>query len=210
VLAIIPVNSPSSGKRRLQSLLPAEQRARLVRAMLADVIEACKQAQLVNEVLVVTPEPSLAPFGVEVLGDAGAGHAAAIASALNDPRAAAGALVLMADCPLVRPETLDLLIDEARPLSLCPAQDGGTNALVLRPANVLEPAFGVPDSAAVTIERARRLGIKTAVVDDPLVALDVDRPDDLPRILELGRGTCTHAYLDQTPFVSAEFGARLA
>ncbi len=116
----------------------------------------------------------------------------------------------MADCPLVRPETLDLLIDEARPLSLCPAQDGGTNALVLRPVHVLEPAFGVPDSAAVTIERARRLGIKAAVVDDPLVALDVDRPDDLHRILELGRGTRTHAYLDQAPSVSAEFGARLA
>jgi 2-phospho-L-lactate guanylyltransferase len=210
VLAIIPVNSPSSAKRRLRSLLPADQRAGLVRAMLADVIDACKRAERVSEVLVVTPEPALAPLDVEVLSDRGSGHAAAIAQALADPRAASGALVLMADCPLVRPETLDLVIEEARPLALCPAQDGGTNALALRPANVLEPAFGVPDSAAVTVERARRLGIKAAIIDDPLVALDIDQPDDLQKILELGRGTRTHTYLDQAPLVSAEFGARLA
>jgi 2-phospho-L-lactate guanylyltransferase len=210
VLVIVPVNSPSSAKRRLESLLPSELRADLVRAMLADVVAACKEARSVTGILVVTPDLSLATPGVETLQDPGEGHAAAIATALADPRAASGALVLMADCPLVRPETLDLLSEEARPLALCPAQDGGTNALALSPANALEPAFGIPDSAAVTVERARRLGIRASVVDDPLVALDVDRPDDLNRVLELGRGTSTHAFLDQALAISAEFGARLA
>jgi 2-phospho-L-lactate guanylyltransferase len=208
MLAIVPVDSPSSAKRRLGPLLSAAQRAGLVEAMLADVVEACNRAQSVTTVLVVTPDPALAPAGVDVLIDPGRGHSQAIGRALADPRAAAGAIVVMADCPLVRPETLDLLAAEARPIALCPAQDGGTNALALRPADALEPAFGVKNGALVTIERARRRGFEATVVDDPLVALDVDPPEDVERVLELGHGTATHRFLDQALAVSAELRSR--
>ena len=208
MLAIVPVNSPSSAKRRLGPLLSAAQRAGLVEAMLADVVAACKRAQSIEAVLVVTPDATLAPAGVDVLLDAGRGHSQAIGRALADARAAAGALVVMADCPLVRPETLDLLAAEACPIALCPAQDGGTNALALRPADAVDPAFGIKNGATVTIERARRRGFATAVVDDPLVALDVDRPEDVERVLELGHGTATHRFLDHVLAVSAELRSR--
>jgi 2-phospho-L-lactate guanylyltransferase len=208
VLAIVPVNSPSSAKRRLGPLLSGPQRAALVEAMLSDVVDACKRARSVDAVLVVTPDAALAPAGIDVLVDLGKGHSRAVGLALADPRAAAGALVVMGDCPLVRPETLDLLAAEARPVALCPAQDGGTNALALRPADAVEPAFGVKNGAKVTIERARLLGFEAAVVDDPLVALDVDRPEDVERVLELGHGTATHRFLDQALAVSAELRAR--
>jgi 2-phospho-L-lactate guanylyltransferase len=196
LLAIIPVNSPASAKRRLAPLLRTELRAQLVTAMLADVIEACRESRAVEGVLVVTPDPALAPHGVEVLVDAGRGHAAAVTVALAQCRAD-GALVVMADCPLVRPETLDLLCDSALPVAVAPAQDGGTNAIALRPPDVLEPAFGVLDGAAVLVERAERLGVHVTVVDDPLLALDVDRPEDVERILELGRSTRTGEFLSQ-------------
>ena len=204
MLAVIPVDSPSSAKRRLGSLLSAAQRAGLVEAMLADVVEACERALSIEAVLVVTPDEARAPARIDVLIDAGKGHAQAVGRALADPRAIAGVLVVMADCPLVRPETLDLLAAEARPIALCPAQDGGTNALALRPADAVEPAFGVRDGARVTIERARQLGFEAVVIDDPLVALDVDRPEDVRRALELGQGTHTHRFLDQALAVSAE------
>jgi 2-phospho-L-lactate guanylyltransferase len=194
LLAIIPVNSPASAKRRLAPLLRAELRAQLVSAMLADVVAACAESQSVDAVLVVTPDPELAPEGVEVLVDAGRGHAAAVTVALAQCRAQ-GALVVMADCPLVRPETLDLLCDSAQPVAVAPAQDGGTNAVALRPPDVLEPAFGVLDGAAVLVERAERLGVHVTVVDDPLLALDVDRPEDVERVVELGRSTRTGEFL---------------
>lgn len=174
--------------------------------MLADVVDACAGARSVSEVLVVTPDPGVAPAGTRVLLDAGRGHAAAIALALGQS-AGRDALVVMADCPLVTPASIDALAGAARPIALCPALDGGTNALALRPAGIVEPAFGVPHGAAVLVERARGLGLAAAVVADPLAALDVDTPDDLRRVLELGGGTRTHRLLDRALAASAELEA---
>ena len=81
---------------------------------------------------------------MEVLRDAGTGHADAIALALRDERARAGALVVMADCPLVHAESLDALAAAARPLALAPSRDGGVNALALSAVNGFVPRFGVP------------------------------------------------------------------
>ena len=204
MLAIVPVNSAVSAKRRLAPLLSRAQRAELVSVMLGDVVAACRASTAASGVLVVTPDPSLAPPGTEALADRGGGHAAAIAAALRDPRAAAGAIVVMADCPLVRPETIAELADRARPVALCPAQDGGTNALALRPADAIEPAFGVRGGAAILVARARSRGYEPVVLDDPLVALDVDLPDDVRRLLELGGGTSTARFLDRCLAVPAE------
>lgn len=169
--------------------------------MLADVVAACNRARHVEEVVVVSPDPRLAPPGTATLRDPGRGHAAAIAQALASCRRP-GALVVMADCPLVRPETLDALCEGARPVALAPAQDGGTNALALRPPDAVEPAFGLPRGAALTVERARALGYEATVVDDPGLALDVDVPEDARRVLELGHGTRTHALLDRVLSIS--------
>jgi 2-phospho-L-lactate guanylyltransferase len=206
-LAIIPANAPAAAKRRLEPLLAPDGRAELVRAMLADVVAACKRARLVESVQIVTPDPALAPRGTDVVVDPGRGHAAAIATALASCRAR-GAVVVMADCPLVRPETIDALCEAARPVALCPAQDGGTNALALRPPDALEPAFGLPGGAALTVARARAAGFEAVVIDDPLVALDVDHPDDVQRVLDLGAGTHTRALLDAVLGCAAGSSAR--
>jgi 2-phospho-L-lactate guanylyltransferase len=205
VLAIIPVNSPSSAKRRLAPLLTARQRAALVEAMLADVVAACKATAAVERVLVVTPDSTLAPPDTDLLVDVGRGHAAAIAEGLRQCRSD-GALVVMADCPLVRHETLDLLCDAARPVALAPAQDGGTNAVALRPHDVVEPAFGIPRGAAVLTRRGRHLGLEVSIVDDPLLALDVDTPADVERVLDLGPSTRTATFLDSVLALPAELG----
>ena len=64
LLAIIPVNSPASAKRRLAPVLRAELRARLVTAMLADVVAACEESRSVESILVVTPEITYLPEGM--------------------------------------------------------------------------------------------------------------------------------------------------
>jgi len=89
--------------------------------------------------------------------------------------------VVMADCPLVRPESLDALAAAARPLALAPSRDGGVNALALRALNGFVPPFGVP--VEETLDAARAAGLEPAVVDDPLLALDVDRPEDYEAML---------------------------
>ena len=184
MLAIVPVKGLESGKSRLAPVLSSGERAELVLRMLDFVLEACSQSAAIQRTLVVTPDGRIAR-GDDILIDDGVGHARAIRTALLDRRAATGAIVVMADCPLVVPEALDRLADAARPVALAPAEDGGLNALALARSNLFDPAFGVPDAARVTAERARAAGIEPTVVDDPLLAFDVDRPSDLARLRTL-------------------------
>ena len=190
MLAIVPVNAPGEATRRLAPFLDPDQRAALVSAMLEDVLAACSEAAAIERTLVVTPEPALAPAGSDILTDPGRGHAAAVELALANA-GADGALIVMADCPLVSPAVLDRLARAARPVAIGLAQDGGTNALALRPANAVPPAFGVPDGAAVVAARARAAGFEPAIVDDAGLALDVDTLEDLERVCELGDSTRT-------------------
>ncbi len=181
MLAIVPVKSLSDAKTRLAPALAPAERERLVVQMLDAVLAACSAAASVREVLVVSPDPELGR-GFPVLVDAGAGHGPALALALADARARDGAVVVMADCPFVTAASLDALVAAADPLALVPATDGGTSALALRDPSLVAPAFGVPGSAAVTIARARAVGIEAVLVDDPSLAFDVDRPGDLDRV----------------------------
>jgi 2-phospho-L-lactate/phosphoenolpyruvate guanylyltransferase len=176
LLAIVPFKGVDGAKTRLAAVLSEEQRERLALEMLERVLAACEGASSIERTLLVTPESGLSTE-VDVLVDAGTGHADAVALALADPRAQAGALVLMADCPLAEADAIDRLVDAARPLALVPARDGGINALALRDLELFSPTFGVP--AGETIARARLAGLDPAVVDDERLSLDVDRPEDL-------------------------------
>jgi len=181
VLAVVPVKGRDGAKTRLATLLPPEERAGLVLDMLERVLAACAEARAITGTLLVTPDPEFAPSDIDVLRDAGTGHADAIAAALRDERARDGVLVVMADCPLVRPESLDALAEAAAPLALAPSRDGGVNALALRTLNGFVPPFGVP--VEETLAAARAAGLDPAVVEDPLLALDVDRPEDYEAML---------------------------
>jgi 2-phospho-L-lactate guanylyltransferase len=181
VLAIVPVKSLERAKTRLTPVLGPAEREQLVVQMLDAVLAACAAAMRVSETLVVTPDAALGR-GRPVLRDDGVGHGPAIGRALRDPRARDGAVIVMADCPLVTPKALDALVEAAAPLALVEAADGGTSALALADPECVQPAFGVPGSASVTIERARAVGIEPALVRDPSLAFDVDSPADLARL----------------------------
>jgi 2-phospho-L-lactate/phosphoenolpyruvate guanylyltransferase len=181
VLAIVPFRGLDGAKTRLAAVLPPEERARLALEMLERVLVACEGASSIGRTLLVTPDPSVLRSGVDLLVDDGAGHVEAVALALADPRAQSGAVVVMADCPLVDSESLDALVAAARPLALVPARDGGVNALALRDTAAFRPVFGVP--AAATVARARAVGIEPAILDDERLSLDVDRPEDYELLL---------------------------
>lgn len=181
MLAIVPVKGLDGAKSRLAPALSEPERRALVPRMLGAVLAACDAARRVDGVLVVTPDPGLAP-GRDVLEDPGVGHGFAVSLALRDERARNGALVVMADCPLVTAASLDALVAAARPLAFAPARDGGLNAAAFAGAPLVEPAFGEPESARVTIARARAAGLEPAVLDDAGLAFDVDHPDDLERL----------------------------
>lgn len=194
MLAIVPVKG-RDGKSRLDGFLSADERGQLAEAMLADVLAACERAREVEQILVVTPDPTLAADARDVLVDEGVGHAAAIAQALADQRARSGAVVVMGDCPLTSASSLDRLTNAAQPVAVAPASDGGLNAIALRDVTLFEPVFGVPDAAGLTVDRARAAGLEVAVVADPMLAFDVDRPADVWRLREYDETTRAHEAL---------------
>jgi 2-phospho-L-lactate guanylyltransferase len=177
VLAIVPFKGLDGAKTRLAAVLSPEERARLALEMLEIVLAACAGATSIERTLLVTPDPGAVPAGVDVLVDEGSGHADAISLALTDPRARAGFVVVMADCPLAQADALDALVEAAQPLALVEARDGGVNALALREPVRFTPSFGVP--AAETLARAQSEGLEPTVLDDERLSLDVDRPEDL-------------------------------
>ena len=74
VVAVVPVRAPGEGKSRLAGILSPRRRADLVRGMLARVLSALGAARRIDEVWVVTPDPTLElPRGVRVLHDHGTG-----------------------------------------------------------------------------------------------------------------------------------------
>lgn len=194
--AAVPYKGPVGGKRRLAGLLGTRERALLAAAMLEDVLDALLAAPSVAAVAVVAP-PGTFPTGrgdprLRMIDDPTAGGPGGLDRAVRLAQQAAldgGAdrlLVVPADLPLLRPGDVVALADAglAADVVLAPDRLGdGTNALLLRPPDALGPAFG-PGSFRRHRLRAEAAGLTCTVVERPALALDLDTPADLARLLD--------------------------
>ena len=187
-----------AAKQRLAEALGAGSRQALAQAMFSDVLTTLRRTPGLDEVAVVTAdldaEAAASGRGVRVLRDtAQAGQSAAaligIRYALSEgfERAA----LVPGDTPLVQPAELAELIEATPGVSIVPDRHGtGTNALVLSPADAIEPSFG-PGSFARHVAAAEAAGVEHRVEQVPGLALDVDTPGDLAQLtteLDLRRG----------------------
>jgi 2-phospho-L-lactate/phosphoenolpyruvate guanylyltransferase len=182
----IPVRSFEGAKSRLGAVLDAEERHELVELLLGRTIAAALAARGVAEVLVVSPDPDV----LRVAEAAGARpveqRSQGLNPALHEARAASSGarlLVLPADIPGIDPAAIELVLEAGdatgRPsVVLVPDRHGrGTNALLLDPPDVIDPAFG-GDSRAGHAWLASSADAAYAEVLDVL-GLDVDTPEDL-------------------------------
>jgi 2-phospho-L-lactate guanylyltransferase len=182
----IPVRSFEGAKSRLGAVLDAEERRELVELLLTRTVAAALAARGVTEVLVVSPDAEV----LRVAQVAGARlveqRSRGLNPALQEARAAAtGArlLVLPADIPAIDAAAIERVLEAGdatgRPsVVLVPDRHGrGTNALLLDPPDVIDPAFG-GDSRAGHAWLASSADAAYAEVRDVL-GLDVDTPEDL-------------------------------
>jgi 2-phospho-L-lactate guanylyltransferase len=182
----IPVRSFEGAKSRLGAVLDAEERRELVELLLTRTVAAALAARGVTEVLVVSPDAEV----LRVAQVAGARlveqRSRGLNPALQEARAAAtGArlLVLPADIPAIDAAAIERVLEAGdatgRPsVVLVPDRHGrGTNALLLDPPDVIDPAFG-GDSRAGHAWLASSADAAYAEVRDVL-SLDVDTPEDL-------------------------------
>jgi 2-phospho-L-lactate guanylyltransferase len=203
--AILPVKRFGGAKARLGDELSGGTRRALAEAMVTDVLMALRRTTAVHEVLVVTAEPAAEAigrgYGARVLYDnreEGQSAAALIGIEHAIDVGATRVLLVPGDCPALDPAELGYLLDQpvvGRSVAIVPDRHGtGTNALLLTPADVIEPAFG-PDSRARHEEAAAAAGVPWTVEDVPTLALDVDTADDLAalrRALAERRGGAAH------------------
>ena len=188
VWALVPARSFADGKSRLGPALDATARRELARRLFHHVMQ--QLAGVVDGVLVCTDSDEVAEaaarHGARVHRDPpeAKGLAAVVDGGLRS-LAADGALVLMADLPLLTGEDVRQLVARMaeHPVVLVRAQDGRhTNALGLSPPTAFPTAFGGAESFAAHLVAAREAGLRACVVDNPRVAFDVDEPRDLDQI----------------------------
>ncbi len=187
--AILPVKRFEAAKARLGDDLTAGTRRALAESMVTDVLMALRRTKAIDEVLIVTSEPTAEAighgYGATVLADhdeAGQSAAALIGITHALEQGAARVLLVPGDCPALDPAQLTELLDRpatGRSVTLVPDRHGsGTNALVLVPPDVIEPAFG-PDSRALHEQAAAAAGVPCTVEQVETLALDVDTAEDL-------------------------------
>jgi 2-phospho-L-lactate guanylyltransferase len=192
--AVIPVKPISRALGRLGAVLRPMERRELQAAMLADILDACRQSVAVDETFVVTGDRSVGDIarssGASVLMDhappRGMNPAVGIGQGLAEDRLFRTALILTADLPLVRANDLDTVLaalPPGRAAVLVPSRDGsGTNALAL------SPPFGIATRLGANSRSRHELallnaGLEVRQLEMPSLALDIDTPDDLAALV---------------------------
>lgn len=201
--AIIPVKRLSEAKSSLRKVFSPEERQQLVLAMLADVLNAACQASSISRVAVVSPDKKVLDFvrqqGAIDIFEGGLGLNGALKLAINRSTdlGATSVLIIPGDIPLLKQVDVDNITSMAatqRDVVIAPSNAKGTNALLLRPPDIIDLRFG-GESFPLHIEEAIRAGVRPRIYRSPTVALDVDEPADILKIETLGLGTKTHDFL---------------
>jgi 2-phospho-L-lactate guanylyltransferase len=183
------VKSFGAAKQRLGSLLGSGSRQALAQAMFQDVVSSLGKVQGIDQVVIVTSEPTVefnAEEEVVLLQDElQEGQSAAT---LIGIRWAIGAgfervLLVPGDTPLLAVDEVDALLagaaaDGTSVVIVPDRHDTGTNGLLLAPPTAIEPSFG-PDSLARHVAAAQAAGVSHRIERVPSLIFDVDTNDDL-------------------------------
>ncbi len=208
---VVPVKPFAFAKRRLAGVMSESERATLARAMARDLLTLLSRCSRVAGVLCVTREPgvaALAPIcGAEILAETQAGLSKAVAQAARHllARGQSSMLVLPTDVPLATSAEIDLVIAKhgwAPAVTLVSDEDGyGTNALAVSPPDLMPFRFG-RHSYLAHRDAALALGARVQTLRAPGLALDVDTPEDIRRLLTCDRDTATSALLCELDVIS--------
>jgi 2-phospho-L-lactate guanylyltransferase len=193
--AVVPLRTLASGKARLGGALDAEEREELVLGMLRRTLDVLDRWPACRRVHVVSPDRSLLATldrgQVDAVEQRGEGLNEGLRLGIDAARAAgaSAALILPADLPHVTVASLERLLEAAdaalaagagRPVVVVAPSDarGGTNALLLAPADIVAPAFGTASFEA-HVRAAAAADASVQVVTDAGLGFDLDTPEDL-------------------------------
>ncbi|MDW8326201.1 MAG: 2-phospho-L-lactate guanylyltransferase [Anaerolineales bacterium] len=191
--AIVPVKPFMLAKSRLAGSLTPQQRSDLSRRLLLHTLDVLARVPLVRRTLVVSRDSAALALARKARANTvtESTHSELdLNLALRRATEAALAfgvravLILPADLPQLTPADVELLLNALAPASMertaviAPDRhERGTNALLVRPPDLMRFAFG-PDSFREHVRRANAVGAQVRVVRAPNLALDLDTPED--------------------------------
>lgn len=207
VLAV-PVKSLERAKSRLSAILSPAERAALSLVMFEDVLDACI-AQGDWETWVVSHDEAVLEVGVRagaraILEDGRsllqAVRQVEVEAAGRSPSSSSTQLaVVLADLPLITADAVTTALSLGPRVGVVAApaaSDGGTNLLLRRPPSIISARFGRA-SFAKHRWAARRARVAFEEIRRSELAFDLDRPEDLVRVLvEGGTGRTRSACLE--------------
>lgn len=193
--AIVPVKPLKRGKSRLASILSVTERTTLNQSMLVNTLKTLKSISEIDTVLVVSRDPAALAVARDfdaktVLEDGSPELNTALRRAAMVAKAyyANQILVLPADLPLVKAEHIKeflALSNEAPELIIAPdRRRDGTNALFINPADLIDFYYG-PGSFNSHIDAAKAKGAVIQIVENEVLGLDLDLPEDLQILTEI-------------------------
>ena len=203
--AIVPVKRLREAKSSLSGVLKPEQRHELVLCMLTDVLNALEHAPSVVGKAVVSPDDEVLTFarsnGADGVADRGLelNEALKLGIRYASAKGARSVLIVPADLPLLKGADVENIIAMAsspKDVVIAPSKANGTNALFLRPPDIMSLRFG-GESFPTHIAEARRAGIMPHIYRSATVATDIDEVVDLLSVETLGLGTRTQNFLQQ-------------
>ena len=192
VYALVPVKPFRRAKSRLSPVMSKPVRAALARALLShtlDVLAACPVIPCVVS-RDITALDLARRRGAATLVETESGLNAALTLAREWAlgRGAQAVLVVPADLPLLTPADIAAVLDlgrGSRSVVIAPdARGEGTNALLLRPPDAINFAFG-PQSFYEHCAQAETSQVALCVHRSPALAFDLDTPADWKQISTL-------------------------
>jgi 2-phospho-L-lactate guanylyltransferase len=186
----VPMKPFALAKARLRPGLDDAARQKLAADMLRHVLAAVADSRVAEACGVVSADPAALAiakgYGFEAIHEEeplGYNAAAARASVWAQRYGCDALLILPADLPLITPEDIHNLtrLADARPQVVIIAPDAreeGTNALLLRPPDIIPPSFGL-NSFHRHQQLVRTVGVDLIVHRSLTIAQDIDWIEDL-------------------------------
>lgn len=188
---VIPMKDPQYSKQRLSDVLAPDERQSVALNLFHNTLQFLTRHFAEVDVLIVTPSQVIADiakrYPVNVLLESNAkGLNAAISQGAKhcETQGYRSLLVLPADIINLNVAEFSLLLSHTNAdnaVTICPADDGGTNALLCTPPCAISFSYGI-DSCQLHWRNATRNGLACQLLTLPSLALDLDTAADLQQL----------------------------
>ncbi len=188
--AVVPVKGLRESKKRLASYLSQDNREKLVKALLEDVLSNLGRAGIFSSITVISQDERVTDEirspKVVFLKQNGTGLNSAVQQSISSViKGGADSLtIVLADIPLAQATDFREMLQVGREgpkVVLAPSMKGGTNIMTLSPPDSISPSYG-RWSYSRHLRQAQKKALNVYSISNPRVSFDIDTPRDLSEL----------------------------